>query len=258
MTDVTAGAEQGAAEAEAVEEPIVVAEGGAAVAPEGDAAVAGDDLPAPKKGNWAQKRIDELTGEKYEEKRAREAAEARADAAEALLRGAGKTPDPAAAEPLADGERRFTQAEVDQQATQIAAVRSFNERCDALFDSGTAKHEDWTDTVKTLNQAGVMSPLFVEAAMETGAAEDVLHHLGQDPEEAQRIGKLPPVRMGVELAKLAAKLAAPKPGPKVSGAPDPIKPLGGAAKPEADIYDPNLSDEEYIARRKQMGAKYIA
>lgn len=217
---------------------------------------AADDPPAPKKGSWAQKRIDELTGEKYDEKRAREAAEARADAAEALLRGTGKVDPPAAAAP-ADGERRYTQAEVEATAAQIAAARNFNERCDTLFEAAAAKHTDFPDAVKTLNQAGVMSVPFVEAAMATDAPADVLHHLGQDPEEAQRISKLPPARMGVELAKLAAKLSAPKAAAAISGAPDPIKPLGGAAKPELDIYDSTLSDADYYSRRKAMGAPYI-
>ena len=81
---------------------------------------------------------------------------------------------------------------------------------------------------------------------------DVLHYLGQDPEEADRISRLNPFKMAAEMTKIANRLAQPK--AQLSRAPAPIKPIGGSAKPSGDdIYDENMSDEQYWAAREKSG-----
>lgn len=91
--------------------------------------------------------------------------------------------------------------------------------------------------------------------MATDAAPEVLMHLGDNLEEASRIAQMPPLKMASELTKLANKLTAPQQR-QVSRAPAPITPIAGAAKPDIDIYDPNLDDSEYYARRAKQGAWY--
>jgi hypothetical protein len=187
------------------------------------------------------------------------------EAYQALLAQGGTTPQndgetPPARTP-ANGERTFTQAEVREEARRLAAAETFNAQADAAYEAGKAKFTDFDDAVATLRDVGAMTQPLVEAALATGEAPAVLHYLGNDPDEAARITALNPVRMGVELAKIAGKLAAaPKPR-TVSAAPPPIRTVGGTAKPEIDVYDPKLAmgdhvSPDYIAARQKQGSMW--
>ncbi len=177
-------------------------------------------------------------------------------------------------EPAAPVETtNLTSAQIQEQirnlataeAKQIAAAQSFNEKADALYEKGKEEFSDFEGKMTLLRDLGVIGPANVtvaEAAMATGDGHKVLYALGQDTEEAARIAGLPPVQMGVELAKLAAKLNA-KPKAEISRAPAPISPLGGIAKSEPDLYDPDLYKgdtvgDDYIALRAKSGAAWYA
>jgi len=152
---------------------------------------------------------------------------------------------------------------VDERATQKAAQARFTADCNAIFDDGMAKHGDtFKESLANLNVLGLMNEQVVDAALATGAAADILNYLGSDVDEAARITALPPVRMAVELTKVAAKLATKPDAPQISRAPAPIAPVGGQTTTvEADIYDKRLNSgdrvsPEYAARRAAMGASW--
>lgn len=197
------------------------------------------------------------------------------DAARSLLAAAGydpatgAAPEGQAAPPaLQPGTEAFRQA-VAVEAQRMAAEQSFTADCNRVFAQGVQAHgELFKEAVANLNMMGVIGPKqggtdpFLEAALVTDDPAAVLNHLGSDLDEAQRIASLPPIRMAAELAKLGSRLssgpAAAKPAaPTTSSAPAPIRPIGGAAKPSGDIYDPGLSDDEYYARRAASGAPYV-
>jgi hypothetical protein len=236
----------------------------AAAAPASDAPPAGDDpapsgdADAPKRTPWFQERINELTRKNFEKRRAR------ADAAEAALmaRLQGDKPEgqDEAAKPTGDGKRVYTEDEVRQlvarEAAQKAEIDSFNKACDAAFDKGAAKHADFKDAVATLTQAGVISQQdisFVQDALETEAPEEVLYHLGKNPEEALELMRLNPRARAIRLDRLARTLSTPAAKP-ISAAPPPGTPVGGSAKAELDLYDPNLSTAEFVRRRNEEEA----
>ena len=91
--------------------------------------------------------------------------------------------------------------------------------------------------------------------MATGSPVDVIHHLGSDLEEAARISALPPVRMGVELAKIAQQTAQAPAKRPISGAPAPIEPVSGRPDPTVNFVKLAESNDmnAWVAERKKAG-----
>lgn len=223
-----------------------------------------DNQPKPTP-EWAQKRINELTASRHaaeraaaSEKSARLAAEARAT--ELLSQIANKDPNapaPAATSNLSEEE---VERRAKEKAIQIAQQNEFNKACNDIAETGKEKFKDWDDALKNLTLVGAIgkdvSPDFLETAIELKNPASILHHLGMNLEEAERVAKLPPKKMAMEMARIEAKLNAPAPAPvipPVSNAPAPVIPVGGAAKPGApSIDDPNLSGEEWMALRSKQ------
>jgi hypothetical protein len=220
---------------------------------------------------WAQKRINELTAQKYAAQRAQKAAEdakAASDAkmvevlaAKAGTGTPGSPPAPAAASlSEADVERR-----AQERAVQIAATTRFNEECNKVAESGKTEYKDsWVQTLTNLNSVGATgegsNPEFLSMAIELNNPHKILHHLGNNPELAAKIVAMPPTKMALELARIEATVNAPKaaaPAAPVSNAPSPIIPVQGAAKgPTKDLADPTLTTEEFMAlRAAQLEAK---
>lgn len=163
---------------------------------------------------------------------------------------AGQTPSETAQAPLTPNDPVVLAA-----ARQIAAAEAFNAECNRAFEAGKQAFPDFVNAVSTVQMVDGYSNSVIEAALATGAPADVLYQLGKNPDEAERIFSLPPVRMAVELGKLAStpKPAAPK--PPISSAPPPIKPLN--SKPQAVEKDPEkMSDAEWLEwRETQVAAK---
>jgi len=176
----------------------------------------------------------------------------------------------AAAPPPAPGPTGYSQADVDrladQRARELSIIHDFNRRCDevamlgrqqfgeAVFSAQIANLQKLVDSadpqsVQVYNQ-------FLMAALDTGEAPKLLHMLGSDLDEAQRIMALPPTRMAVELTKKAMT-----PGEQVSGAPRPIQPVGGRGASHEAISpdDPDRADHlgtgEWMRRREAQIAE---
>ena len=159
------------------------------------------------------------------------------------------------------------QEELDQlvqtRAQELAAQQEFNRNAEAAaeagraqfgkaeFDAATQRLVALVDQTDQKEVVGYYS--FIAAALETGEAHKVIFELAKDPGEADRVMKLPPARMGVALAKLAAKVPE-----EVSRAPKPILPLGGggkgASRSEITPGDKERADAlttaEWMARRE--------
>lgn len=198
----------------------------------------------PKKEPWFQKRIGELTREKYEAKRA--ADEARREAEQyrehlAQLQQ-GTTPE--------TGQVDVT-ALARQEAARMLAEERFTESCNKAYSQGKAEFQDFDQAVSNLQMVGANRD-FLELATSSEVGHKVLHHLGRDLDEAARILSLPPVQMARELTKLEFRLTqtqAPKP---VSKAPAPITPLSSSkvvTKAPGDMTDAEYAEWRKSARK---------
>lgn len=209
--------------------------GGPASPPEGQKATAPAEEPTAPKRDWKDDRIRVLTA------KLREAQGARQDGA--------------------SDEPRLDENEVNRRAEALAAQNDFNRRCNEVAESGRKAFGDFDSKIEQLRslvtpgdagEAAAYARL-VEATLETGESARLLYELGNAPEQAIKLMGMSPVRMGIELAKLAGKKGEPEP----SGASKPINPVGarGRANEEIDPADPrrgdNLSTKAWIERRQR-------
>jgi hypothetical protein len=207
----------------------------------------GEQQPeAKKREHWAQKRINEQTRKVYEAKREAEALRQRLAQYEQSQRQA---PDEQQEQSQYQPQDLETLAE--QKAAQLLAERSFNEKCNQVYEAGAKEVPNFDAAVSNLQLVGVNRD-FLEAVTATDAGHKILAHLGQleNLPEAERILNLPPVQMGRELAKLELKLNQPPPPKPVSKAPAPISPIGSGG-----VTDSGLSDELPIDEWMRRHAK---
>lgn len=224
----------------------------AAAEPAAEAAEPEPETAEPPSEEDQRKRMAEL----HYERRAAEKRER--EARHRLEQLEGKQPPPSRDEEVVRLAKQMAEREV--------LVRSYNERVNSIFKKGTEEFPEFAQELSKLREIGVISPdnldsadgqrtrSLVEAAEEVGDSHKLFHWMSQNPDEAERIAHMSPARMGVALAKVASKLAAPPPRP-TSKAPPPIRPLNGAAKAEKAIDEMSmeefakLHDETWYNRR---------
>lgn len=219
-----------------------------------------DSDPSKNTPEGVQKRINEITAKRYEAERnarterdGRLAAEAKAAELLNQISKAGTETKPALTED--EIERRAI-----EKAQQIAAASKFNDACNIIVETGQKEFKDWDLAVKNLALVGAIGkdvgPEFLQNAIELKSPHKVLHYLGTNLEEAERIAKLSPTKMAMEMARVEAVINAPTvpaPLPPVSNAPAPVIPVGGAAKPGApSVDDPNISTEQFMELRSKQ------
>lgn len=177
--------------------------------------------------DWRDKRIPQLVAQKRE-------LETKVAALELQLKqGAG--------EPDAQFEARVSE-EAGKRAQELAGLQKFQSDCLAASEKGKEQFPDFEQKIgllaKLVDRSDPQSlaryQLFVAAALETGEAPRLLHSLGGDLNEAERIMSLAPLKQGIELAKLALK---PQAAP-ISQLAKPITPIGNRGATHTDI-DPS-------------------
>jgi hypothetical protein len=114
-------------------------------------------------------------------------------------------------------------------ARQMVEQQRFDDACNQIYEKGAADFTDFDQALANFRLLGGLPSTLIEAARETDAPHAVLYDLGKNPEEAARILSLPPIRMAAAVAKMAAKTVTP-PAPRVSKAPEPVKPVGGPGR----------------------------
>lgn len=225
--------------------------------PEGGGEVAGQrespppsPTQAPPPSDWRDKRIAALTRKLRE------------------MQDRGQAPaQPPQAQPPQPPSQPFSQQDIDrlaeQRARELAIVHDFNRRCDEVAMMGRSSfgeaifNERITNLQKLVDSTDPSSVQaynsFLTAAMDTGDAAKLLHSLGGDLDEAQRILNLPATRMAVELTRRAMT-----PEAQVSNAPRPIQTVGGRGVTHEAISpdDPDRADHlgvsEWMRRREQQ------
>lgn len=193
------------------------------------------ETPKPKT-DWAQRRIDQLTREKYEERRQREAAVA--ELAQYRQPTEQNSPAPQDIDSL-----------VEQRATEKLAAQSFNDACNRVFKAGVDADPNFEANLRTLQSVGEIKREFLEVIADMDDGHKVLNHLGANPDEADVILSLPPLKQARALAKLEASLGKPASAAPVSKAPAPITPVGSKAAPA--VPDSFATTADYVAWRTQ-------
>lgn len=266
-------AEPAKVEAAPAAEPAAVA----ATSPEPSTEVSPEPAPPAIADNknkdvpeWMQKRINEITFEKHQAKREaqaeidkRKATEVQNTELQRLLAAKGGTDTTTT--PAAAAKPGPTQDEIDamvnERAAQMAAAQAFNKACNDIVDTGKKEFKDtWEPALRNLTALGAIGQDvpqdFLETAIELKSPHKVLHHLGSNLDEAERIIKLSPKKMALELARVEAQLnapAAPPAAPIISTAPAPVVPIAGGAKPgAASLDDPNISMEQFMELRAKQ------
>ena len=206
-----------------------------------------DPPPKAPSPDWKEARIARLTGQLRE-------------AQERLRVAETKPPAPSALPPVVPA------AEVDARAEALAkeleAQRDFNRRCDETAQAGRKSFGEAEfnsrvqDLVKIFDRndpaQATAYNLLLDAAMSTGKGHEIVHKLGGDLNEASRLLSLPPIRMAMEIAKMAS----PPPAAPISQAPKPITPIGNAGLSNTPISpdDPErggtLTTEDWMRRRE--------
>jgi len=199
-----------------------------------------------KKEPWFQKRIGELTREKYEAKRQAETnAEEARQYREAFARtqqGEQTTQQPA-------GQVNFSL--VQQEAARMVAQGRFDEACNKVHATGISEFPDFDAALSNLQMVGVNRD-FLELVSTGDAGAKLIHHLGSDLDEAARILSMPPVQMARELTRLEIKLGQTTAKP-VSKAPAPITPVNGVSGGSKSPSE--MTDAEFAKWRKSQIAQ---
>lgn len=193
-----------------------------------------------KKEPWFQKRIGELTREKYEAKRAAETSAQEVQQLRNYVEQVQQGNQP-------DGGLDV-ESYVQSRAQEMVSERGFNEACNKVFDAGKTEFPDFEQSVSNLQMVG-MSRDFLEIVSSSDVGHKVLNHLGNDLDEAARIAAMSPLKMARELTRLEYKLGQTQPKP-VSKAPAPINPIGSGGSTSSGLSD-DLPIKEWMARREK-------
>lgn len=190
---------------------------------------------SPKRVPWFQKRIDEVTAQKYEA--AREAAYWRGIAE-------GRTPTQAATQPeVPDDEPTLEQFDYDEVAFRKAHREYVRKETEKSIDRTLSEREQKRTeeeknyaAITKLQEAGSKHSDFIAAVsglpaneavrdfiLTTENAADVLYELGKDPQASERFSSLSPLQQAIELGRRAAtpkattRTIAPPPPQTVAG-----------------------------------------
>lgn len=202
--------------------------------------------PEPKpEAEKVSKRVASLTRKIGEEARAREAAERRADAAEALLRASKGEDEP----PVT----RTTQDTPDP--AELRAQIRFEDRLNEIDAAGKKELGDaWQEAKDTLTSLGATrmdtpkGRAFLEALAETSNPTKVFAHFAEDTDALMDIMRKSPAGMGAKLSQIDSELSKPVSRP-LSGAPKPparVEPSGVLPVQDLYNYPADMPMSEYV------------
>ncbi len=147
-----------------------------------------------------------------------------------------------------DAEQRARSAGEQRQAVRASKARD-------LFARGEDAYEDFADLAGS--EGLKITDAMTDAMIESDDGHKVLYHLGQNPEEAERIAGLNPVAQVRELAKLEVSITKPAAKKRTTRASEPIKPVKAGGAPGG--FNPDeCSMKEYMDNyhRERVAGKH--
>lgn len=244
----------------------------------GETAAQDNDADGKPKGKkpGVHQRIDELTKEKHDARRAAEDAQRERDHwREQALRAqqSREQAPPAQAAETETGEPTLESCDFDQakfqrewyayQRAQEKKQEVAQQRAKTFTEKETAfraEHPDYDAVAR--NPALPITQQVVDVILETDDPPAIAYYLGQNPQEAAAIAQMTPHQIGRAIGRIEARLSAPpasdaprQPEPKtVTKAPAPVTTLSGSPA-VVKSYD-DMSPKEYDeARRKERAGK---
>lgn len=224
----------------------------------GDSAASdGSDAPAQRQNKGVGKRINELTREKYEERRAREAAERELAELKAQFKQSSPTqpaqanPDgkpliedygydfAAHAEAVAEWKYKAMREQEQSQAAQRATADAFQERIKQVDP------DEWQEAIKApVNYTDAM----LEVIRESDMGPKVAVYLARNLDEADQISRMSDFHAAAALGRIEAKLSVPAPVPaptppkSVTRAPAPAPTVQGTSAVKKDAHEKSVED----------------
>lgn len=207
---------------------------------------------------WFQKRINQLTRQKGDLERERLQLQAELEAAKKTApKDEGGEPTREPSQSVTTGPQPTIQELVQMEAQRLREAEKFRDSVNTVMKDGHAKYDDFDTRCNFLADLGATeNPAFMATIVDLEGGHDIIAKLSEEPEEAQRIFALPPVKLAAELGRMSAKLTTPAAAPKketkpISSAPPPIKTIDGSAKPTtAPSSDDN--DADWFAKRMRQ------
>lgn len=147
-------------------------------------------------------------------------------------------------------EIRTEMAQERQKLTRDLEGRELQGGFEKRVAAVREKHADF-DEVAFSNDHQV-SETMRDAILNTQDGAEIAYWLGQHHEESNRIARLSPNHQILELGRISARLAAPKPAPPprpASAAPTPITPVRAGGKAVEGVLRDDVSVEEWMKRR---------
>lgn len=208
-----------------------------------------DDPPRDSSGRFV-KRINELTREKYEARRAAEQLQRERDEALAeLQRFRQPAPDPNAdpagylqhlareeARQLIESERKR-----DRESQEQARFQSLAEQSQAREQAYAAQHPDYEEALQQFVEVVGPNPTLGEVLMTSEHGPQLVHYLGRNLDEAAHIASLPPHLAARALGVLEARVSAPR-TVQTTKAPSPPPVLAGSAVTSKDPAKMSYAD----------------
>lgn len=158
---------------------------------------------------------------------------------------------------LRERDEKQSKEKLDQEQNQI--VSSYTEKV-KTFSSKTV---DFTDVLAEVDHIPLSAALR-DIILNADNGPQLAYELAKNPEEYERIAKLPPMACAREVGKLEYRLASSsktstETNKKITQAPKPLDPVGTGGKGSAgkSITDPSLSQSEYEMLRKEQIKKRI-
>lgn len=191
-----------------------------------------------------QRRIDKRTADVYRTKAENEQLRLRLAELEAKSGRPEETQDRDSADPIV-------------LAKEIARVERFNEAANKLVAEGSKKHTDYRQALETLaaevgpfvTKKGLPSS-FMEAVLEVSEKPaELLYHLGKNPEIAEELADLSPMKLAKRLDRIELELAESG-KKKASSAPKPLQEVRGSSSSSRALAD--LEDKDFVKRRREQ------
>lgn len=233
------------------------------------------DEAKPKKQGGFQKKIDQLTREKYltanrireleaENQRLKQPGQTQPKADKAAP---AENPEPqleqfstvdefkAAYREWAKNEgvlegRKAAQTEY-QQEQQLKDVQATKAAMDAKEAQARAKYRDFDEIVQPFGSALMGNPIISEYIAGEELGMEVAYHLAKNPAILEELAGLSDFAAGRKLLELEARLKAPPPTKPITQAPDPVKPTGVRETVKQSLAELASSDTAAYVKRRQ-------
>lgn len=140
-------------------------------------------------------------------------------------------------------------------AREISRVDRFTEKANELVDLGNKAHADYMPVLKDLAEEvgafvqpnGMPSPFMSVVLEVSDRPQELLYHLGKNPEIAETLAGLNQIQLTKKLDRIEREMTDSSKS-KTNDAPKPLEPVKGRSS--STLLEPGLSTAEWMRRRE--------